>query len=93
MVSAKKFTYNEPAVLKFEIKKADNPICTNDPVELSIAVTGGTGYYKFYVDGVEKTSPKPVKEADGYYHVKGLVPTAVNSIKVMDENNCIEKNP
>ncbi|WP_163400417.1 hypothetical protein [Flavobacterium fluviatile] len=93
MVSAKKFTYNEPAVLKFEIKKADNPICFGDLAEVSIAVTGGTGDYKFYVDGVEKTSPKPVKEADGYYHVKGLVPTAVNSIKVMDENNCIEKNP
>lgn len=85
------FKYTEPAPLKFEIKKADNPTCAGDLAEVSIAVTGGTGDYKFYVDGVEKTSPKPVKEADGYYHIKGLVPTAVNSIKVMDENNCIEK--
>ncbi|MBZ4043849.1 hypothetical protein [Flavobacterium hibisci] len=85
------FRYTEPAPLKFEIKKADNPICTDDLAEVSIAVTGGTGGYKFYVDGVEKTSPKPVKEADGYYHIRGLVPTAVNSIKVMDENDCIEK--
>jgi len=91
MVSAKKFTYKQPAPLKFEIKKADNPLCTNDLAEVSIAVTGGTGVYKFYVDGSEKTNPTPVKEADGYYHIRGLIPTAVNSIKVTDGNNCIEK--
>jgi hypothetical protein len=93
MVSAKKFTYKQPAPLKFEIKKADNPLCTNDLAEVSIAVTGGTGDYKFYVDGVEKTNPKPVKETDGYYHIRGLIPTATNNIKVMDENNCIERTP
>ena len=87
------FKYTEPEPLKFEIKKADNPLCNNDLAEVSIAVTGGTGDYKFYVDGVEKTSPKPAKETDGYYHIRELVPTATNSIKVMDENDCIERTP
>ncbi|WP_417940291.1 hypothetical protein [Flavobacterium sp. RS13.1] len=85
------FLYEDPTPVKFEIKKADNPICFGDLAEVSIAVTGGTGDYKFYVDGLEKTNPKPLKEADGYYHIRGLIPTAVNSIKVMDGNNCIEK--
>lgn len=87
------FKYIEPAPLKFEIKKADNPTCFDDPVEVSIEVTGGTGDYRFYVDGDEKTNPKPVKETDGYYHIRGLIPTAINNIKVMDENDCIEKTP
>lgn len=85
------FLYTEPDPLKFQIKEAYNPKCTDDTVEISIAVTGGTGDYKFYLDGIEKKNPIPVKEADGYYHIKGLIPTAVNSIKVVDENNCIEK--
>ncbi|MBZ4043847.1 hypothetical protein [Flavobacterium hibisci] len=91
VVVTDEFIIESPTPLKFEIKKADNPICFGDLAEVSIAVTGGTGDYKFYVDGVEKTTPKPVKEADGYYHIRGLIPTAVNSIKVMDGNNCIEK--
>ena len=93
VVVTDEFIVDSPIPLTFEIKKADNPKCANDPVEISIAVTGGTGDYKFYVDGVEKTSPKPVKETDGYYHIRGLVPTAINSVKVIDENSCIEKTP
>lgn len=91
LVITDEFTVGSPLPLKFEIKKADNPICADNPVEVSIAVTGGTGDYKFYVDGVEKTNPKPVKEADGYYHIRGLIPTAMNSIKVTDQHGCIEK--
>ena len=86
------FKYTEPEPLKFQIVKADNPICADNFVEIAIDVSGGTGDYKFYVDGVEKTNPKPVKEADGYYHIRGLIPTASNNIKVMDKNNCIEKS-
>ncbi|MEO8238792.1 MAG: hypothetical protein ABI576_11840 [Flavobacterium sp.] len=93
VVITDEFIVESPMPLKFEIKKADNPKCANDPVEISIAVTGGTGNYKFYVDGVEKTNPKPVKETDGYYHINGLIPTAINNIKVMDTNNCIETTP
>ena len=89
MVSAKKFTYNEPAPLKFEIKKADNPLCTNETVEIAIDVKGGTENYKFYVDGILTTATK--NQTDGFYYIKGLTPTATNNIKVMDENNCIEK--
>ncbi|MDR7212134.1 hypothetical protein [Flavobacterium piscis] len=85
------FRYEEPEPLTFKIIKADNPKCINDPVEISIAVTGGNDEYRFYVDGIEKTNPKPIKEADGYYHIKGLIPTAINNIKVMDANGCIEK--
>lgn len=91
VVVTDEFIVESPMPLKFEIIKANNPICANDPVEISINVTGGTGDYKFYVDGVEKKNPIPVKEVDGYYHIRGLLPTAMNSIKVMDENNCIEK--
>ena len=91
LVITDEFIVDSPLPLKFEIKKADNPICADDPVEVSIAVAGGTGDYKFYVDGVEKTNPKPVKEADGYYHISGLIPTAMNSIKVTDQHGCIEK--
>lgn len=86
------FLYTEPDPLKFKIIRADNPKCKDDFTEVSLTVTGGTGNYKFYVDGVEKTNPKPVKEVDGYYYIKGLVPTAVNNIKVVDQNNCFEKN-
>ncbi|MEO7976512.1 hypothetical protein [Flavobacterium sp.] len=83
--------YTEPEPVIFEIVKADNPKCPDDLVEVAIAVSGGTGDYKFYVDGIEKINPKPVKEVDEYYHIRGLVPTDINSIKVVDENNCIEK--
>ncbi|PXY46019.1 hypothetical protein [Flavobacterium hydrophilum] len=83
--------YKEPEPVIFEIVEADNPKCANDAVEVSIDVSGGTGSYLFYVDGTEQKNPKPVKEADGYYHIRGLIPTAVNSIKVTDENGCIEK--
>lgn len=89
MVSAKKFTYNEPAPLKFEIKKADNPKCVDAEVEIAIDVKGGTENYKFYVDGILTTATK--NQTDGFYYIKGLFPTATNNIKVMDENNCIEK--
>jgi hypothetical protein len=92
MVSAKKIRYIDPAPLKFEIKEANNPLCANDLAEVSIAVTGGTGNYKFFVDGIEK-DPVPVKEADTFYHIRGLIPTATNDIKVMDTNDCIEKTP
>ncbi|MEO7976511.1 hypothetical protein [Flavobacterium sp.] len=85
------FQYREPEPLKFEIVKADNPLCPNDLAEVAIAVSGGTGDYKFYLDGIEKINPKPVKEVDECYHIRGLVPTDINSIKVVDENNCIEK--
>ena len=88
MVSAKKFTYNEPAPLKFEIKKADNPLCTNETVEIAIDVKGGTENYKFYVDGILTTATK--NQTDGFYYIKGLTPTATNNIKVIDANNCIE---
>ncbi|MEO7976514.1 hypothetical protein [Flavobacterium sp.] len=91
LVGSNPFRYREPDPLKFEIKKADNPKCPDDFVEVAISVEGGTGDYKFYVDGNEKTNPKPIKEVDEYYHIRGLVPTDINSIKVMDENNCIEK--
>ena len=91
MVSAKKFTYKVPTLLKFKIIKADNPSCTNDQAEVSIDVSGGTGDYNFYVDNVEKKNPTPIKEADGYYHIRGLIPTAENSIKVTDVHGCIEK--
>ncbi|MEO7976513.1 hypothetical protein [Flavobacterium sp.] len=90
-ISSEVFIIDSPSSLQFEIVKADNPKCSDDLVGVDIEVTGGTGDYKFYVDGIEKTSPKPVKEIDGYYHIIGLVPTDINSIKVMDENNCIEK--
>ncbi|MEO8238793.1 MAG: hypothetical protein ABI576_11845 [Flavobacterium sp.] len=94
-ISPKKenFKYIEPDPLIFKIIKADNPICVDDPVEISILVSGGNGNYKFYVDDTEQTSPKPVKETDGYYHIRGLIPTAINNIKVMDTNNCIETTP
>ena len=87
----KNILYTEPLPLKFEIKKADNPVCADDFVEVAISVSGGTGDYKFYVDGNEKTNPKPIKESDGYYHILGIVPTSTNSIKVTDANSCIEK--
>jgi hypothetical protein len=83
--------YKEPEPVIFEIVKADNPKCADDPVEVSLDVSGGTGSYIFYVDGTEQKNPKPIKEADGYYHIRGLISTAVNNIKVTDENGCIEK--
>lgn len=84
------FTYQNPEPVKFEIKQALDPLCNNDSVEIALNVTGGTESYKFYVDGVEKT-PTPVKEGDGYYHIRGLVPTATNNIRVTDTKECIEK--
>lgn len=85
------FLYEDPEPVKFEIKQALDPLCNNNSVEIAITVTGGTQSYKFYVDGIEKT-PTPVKEADGYYHLRGLVPTATNNIKVTDSKDCIEKS-
>ena len=89
LVAPNPFTYREPDPLKFEIKKADNPKCVDAEVEIAIDVKGGTENYKFYVDGILTTATK--NQTDGFYYIKGLIPTAVNSIKVMDENNCIEK--
>jgi hypothetical protein len=84
------FLYEDPTLVKFEIKQALDPLCNNDSVEIALNVTGGTESYKFYVDGVEKT-PTPVKEGDGYYHLRGLNPNAANIIKVTDTKGCIEK--
>lgn len=85
------FAYQNPDPVKFDIKPALNPLCHDDTVEIAISVIGGTGLYKFYVDGVEKT-PTPAKEGDGFYHIRGLNPSAINNIKVVDTNGCIEKN-
>lgn len=88
--SSEPFIYNDPTAVQFEIIKAENPSCHDDKVEIVINVTGGTGAYKFYVDNIEIT-PTPIKEADGYYHLKNLAPKAY-SIKVTDTNNCIDTN-
>jgi hypothetical protein len=85
------FKYKEPNPINFTIKKADNPKCNNDQVEVVIDAQGGTGDYQFYVDDIEQKTPKLVKETDGYFHIKGLSPTAINNIKVTDTNGCIEK--
>jgi hypothetical protein len=79
-----------PNPVKFEIKQANNPKCNNDPVAIAIAVTGGSGSYKFFVDSKPKTA---TKEADGYYHIKDLQPAEKNEIKVTDSNNCYEIAP
>lgn len=84
--------YKEPEPISFEINKANNPLCADQTVEITIDVHGGTGDYIFYVDDVKQTNPEPEKEQDGYYHIRGLTPTANNNIKVTDSNGCIEKN-
>lgn len=84
--------YKEPDPVYFDISQAENPVCANQTVEVIIDVEGGTGSYKFFVDGVEQTDPEPEKEADGYFHLRGLNPEADNYIKVIDSNNCIEKS-
>lgn len=86
----KDFQYNDPAAVKFEIVKAENPLCHNGTTEIVISVTGGTGAYKFYLDNVEIV-PAPGKEADGFYHLKNLAPKEYK-IKVVDANNCIDAN-
>jgi len=90
LTSSVPFLYEDPTPVKFEIKQALDPLCNNNSVEIALNVTGGTESYKFYVDGTEKT-PTPVKEADGYYHLRGLNPNAANIIKVTDTKDCIEK--
>lgn len=89
LISDEPFLYKEPDPLTFEIKKATNPLCTDETVEIAIEVKGGTENYKFYVDGILTTATK--NQTDGFYYIKGLIPTAINNIKVMDKNNCIEK--
>ena len=84
------FTIEPVDPLTFKIKKADNPLCANETVEIAIDVKGGTENYKFYVDGILTTATK--NQTDGFYYIKGLIPTASNNIKVMDKNNCIEKS-
>lgn len=88
LVGPKPFIYREPAPLKFEIKKADNPTCVDAEVEIAIDVKGGTENYKFYVDGILTTATK--NQTDGFYYIKGLIPTATNNIKIIDANDCIE---
>lgn len=83
------FTYQNPDPIRFEIKEAINPSCNNDKVEIAINVTGGTGSYRFYVDGDLKTAVK--NDTNGYYYIKDLVPSANNIIKVTDTKDCIEK--
>jgi hypothetical protein len=89
--SSKYFQYKQPTPVTFEIKKADNPKCNNDQVEVVIDAHGGTGEYQFYVDDIEQKAPKLSKEIDNYYHIKGLSPSAINNIKVTDTNGCIEE--
>ena len=86
--SSQKFKYNDPTAVQFEIIKAENPSCHDGTVEIVISVTGGTGAYKFYLNNIEKF---PIKEADGFYHLKNLSPKEY-SIKVTDTNNCIDAN-
>lgn len=83
--------YTEPEPISFNITNAVNPVCFGDTAEITIDVSGGTGDYKFYVDGIEQKNPEPIIETDGYYHIRGLITTATNSIKVTDTNDCIEK--
>jgi hypothetical protein len=85
------FKHIEPTQINFVIKKADNPKCNNDQVEIVIDASGGTGNYTFYIDDIEQKAPKLSKEIDNYYHIKGIIPIATNSIKVTDTNGCIDK--
>ncbi|MCP2025944.1 hypothetical protein L1276_001084 [Flavobacterium sp. HSC-32F16] len=82
------FLYENPQPVKFEIKKALDPLCHDDATEIAIRVEGGSGTYSFFVDGQEKI---PVF-ADGLYYIKNVIPTAQNNIKVTDSKGCIEKN-
>ncbi|GAA3769925.1 hypothetical protein [Flavobacterium ginsengiterrae] len=83
------FLYQNPEMVKFEIKSALNPLCNNDPVEIVLNVTGGSGSYTFLVDNNVKAA---TLEQDGFYHIKGLISTEVNYIKVIDSKGCFEKN-
>ncbi|GAA3769920.1 hypothetical protein [Flavobacterium ginsengiterrae] len=87
---AKNFTYEEYEPVKFKIIKAENPKCAGEPVSIVIEVTGGTKSYDFYIDGSKINAVK--NQIDGYYYLTGLNPAAQNNLKVVDTNDCIEKN-
>jgi hypothetical protein len=84
------FIYEEPTPLTFEFTEANDPVCANAPIEIIIKVTGGNNDYRFYVDGTEVSAAK--SQNDGYYHISGINPTAINNIKVTDTKGCYEKN-
>ncbi|MCP2025942.1 hypothetical protein L1276_001082 [Flavobacterium sp. HSC-32F16] len=87
---AQNFTYEEYEPVKFKIIKAENPKCAGELVGVSIEVTGGTKSYEFYVDGIKVNAVK--NQNDGFYYITGLNPAATNNIKVVDTNDCFEKN-
>ena len=87
---AQNLLYKEYEPVKFIIKKADNPICAGAKIQIAIEVTGGTENYIFFVDNNPVTAVK--NQTDGYYYIDGIIPTATNNIKVLDTNNCYEKD-
>ncbi|WP_163400419.1 hypothetical protein [Flavobacterium fluviatile] len=94
------FTYTEPKPLTFKVK-ADNPICYNDKVDITIEASGGIPPYYYdhlngeteIIDGVSQVKRIRFDSSDinrTTVELKDLELKKYN-IKVTDTNKCIEQ--